>query len=433
MINNDLLKKKILDKAFKGELSGHINISEPSDGYYSIPQNWKWYKLGDIVNIVNGFTPLRTEKSFWDKEEINWFTIEDIRLQGQYITKTKQYITNKALGNSNRLLPPKTTLLCCTASVGEVAITEIPLTTNQQFNGLILKSEFADIINPYYVFEYSKTLKNILIDKAGKTTINFVSTKKLSEVLIPIPPRSEQDIIVKKIEDFFELIDKKEKNDQEKQKLKDILKEKILDSAIHGELVDNNKLLSPFNCNEYCNELPFSIPKNWKWTKFGDLGEITSSKRVFQNEWTESGVPFYRARDIVSLNKGKGISDLYISEKMYNDYSTKYGVPKGGDILLTGVGTIGESYVVKNDDRFYFKDGNIIWYKNDIGINPEYLKLFFESKTFFKQIYETAKGATVLTLTISHAKDVLIPVPPLEEQKRIVEKIEQCFELIEQL
>ena len=93
MISNDILKKKILDKAFNGELSNNLNIINHTDGYYPIPQNWKWYKLGEVVNIVNGFTPLKTEKSFWDKEEINWFTIDDIRSQGQYITKTKQFIT----------------------------------------------------------------------------------------------------------------------------------------------------------------------------------------------------------------------------------------------------------------------------------------------------------------------------------------------------
>lgn len=135
----------------------------------------------------------------------------------------------------------------------------------------------------------------------------------------------------------------------------------------------------------------FSLPNDWQLVKLSELGTITSSKRVFQSEWTKSGVPFYRARDIVSLNKGNATSDVYISEKMYEEYSKKYGIPKENDILITGVGTIGESYIVKKDDRFYFKDGNIIWFKNNGSVDAEYLKLFFESPVFFDQIKQTSK------------------------------------------
>ncbi len=164
----------------------------------------------------------------------------------------------------------------------------------------------------------------------------------------------------------------------------------------------------------------FSLPNDWQLVKLSELGTITSSKRVFQSEWTKSGVPFYRARDIVSLNKGNATSDVYISEKMYEEYSKKYGIPKENDILITGVGTIGESYIVKKDDRFYFKDGNIIWFKNNGSVEAEYLKLFFESPVFFDQIKQTSKGSTVLTLTITNANEVLVPLPSKELQNFIV-------------
>lgn len=164
----------------------------------------------------------------------------------------------------------------------------------------------------------------------------------------------------------------------------------------------------------------FSLPNDWQLVKLSELGIITSSKRVFQSEWTKSGVPFYRARDIVSLNKGNATSDVYISEKMYEEYSKKYGIPKENDILITGVGTIGESYIVKKDDRFYFKDGNIIWFKNNGSVEAEYLKLFFESPVFFDQIKQTSKGSTVLTLTITNANEVLVPLPSKELQNFIV-------------
>lgn len=211
----------------------------------------------------------------------------------------------------------------------------------------------------------------------------------------------------------------------------ELLKKKILDEAIHGRLVENDLSLLAIEVKAVTDNIPFDIPNNWKWSKLGNLGVITSSKRVFKNEWKNEGVPFYRARDIVSLNKGLSASELYISEKMYKEYSKKYGIPKKGDILLTGVGTIGESYIVKENDKFYFKDGNIIWLKKSCDVDSMYLKKYFESNLFKNQVYQTAKGATVLTLTIVHAKEILIPIPPLEEQEKIVKTIEELFELVD--
>ena len=283
-----------------------------------------------------------------------------------------------------------------------------------------------------YCFLSKEFQEKVLSLSSGTTRIR-ISKSNLSKINFPLPPLEEQEKIVKKIEKLFELIDKKENNDKEKEKLKTLLKEKILDSAIHGELVENDLSLPIADVEEVKEDIPFDIPTNWKWSKLENLGVITSSKRVFQNEWKNEGVPFYRARDIVSLNKGLSVSDLYISEEMYKEYSQKYGVPKKGDILLTGVGTIGESYVVKENDKFYFKDGNIIWLKKSCNVNLMYLKKYFESNFFKSQVYQSAKGATVLTLTIEHAKEILIPIPSLEQQKKIVEKIEKCFELIEQL
>ena len=202
-----------------------------------------------------------------------------------------------------------------------------------------------------------------------------------------------------------------------------ILKNKLFKLAFTGMLFGEDS-------KPRQNYESFSLPNDWQLVKLSELGTITSSKRVFQSEWTKSGVPFYRARDIVSLNKGNATSDVYISEKMYEEYSKKYGIPKENDILITGVGTIGESYIVKKDDRFYFKDGNIIWFKNNGSVEAEYLKLFFESPVFFDQIKQTSKGSTVLTLTITNANEVLVPLPSKELQNFIVKMMGEIKEEI---
>ena len=104
--------------------------------------SWITLELGEICDITNGSTPLRTNKEFWENGTINWFTIEDIRKFGREITQTTQFITEKALKDTSiKIVPINTVLLCCTASVGEYAIAKIPLTMNQQFNGLILKTD----------------------------------------------------------------------------------------------------------------------------------------------------------------------------------------------------------------------------------------------------------------------------------------------------
>ena len=139
---------------------------------FDIPDSWEWIRLGELCDIINGFTPLKTNPDFWSNGTIPWFTIDDVHSQGRRITFTNKHITTNALSkNSNRLLPSNTVLLCCTASVGEYAITEIPLTTNQQFNGLVIKEYYKEYYSPEFLFELVQTFKDRLINVAGKTTL----------------------------------------------------------------------------------------------------------------------------------------------------------------------------------------------------------------------------------------------------------------------
>ena len=117
---------------------------------------------------------------------------------------------------------------------------------------------------------------------------------------------------------------------------------------------------------------------------------------------------------------------------MYDQYSLKYGIPKEGDIMVTGVGTLGICYVVKPKDRFYFKDGNIIWLKKTLDINSQYVEYAFKSDYLRKQIDDSV-GATVGTFTIIKAKNTLIPIPSFPEQQRIVQILDEAFEKIDTL
>ena len=157
--------------------------------------------LGECCNILNGSTPLKKEEHFWENGTVPWFTIEDVRNQGRIIRQTAKKITEKALKETSvKLLPKNTTLLCCTASVGEYAYAEIELTTNQQFNGLIIKDEYKDRLLPKFLFYLSSAFKNELIRISGKTSFNFVSVTVLKTLQIPIPPINIQEHIIQEID-----------------------------------------------------------------------------------------------------------------------------------------------------------------------------------------------------------------------------------------
>ncbi|WP_423478953.1 restriction endonuclease subunit S [Priestia megaterium] len=179
-------------------------------------------------------------------------------------------------------------------------------------------------------------------------------------------------------------------------------------------------------------EQPYEIPENWIWVKFGGLGEIGSSKRVLKSSWRSEGVPFYRAREIVRLNKKEKVENgIFISEELYSELESKYGVPKANDLLITGVGTIGQTYIVNKENKFYFKDASVIWFKNIFNLNVKYIDYYFKSTYAKNQIKEMSAGTTVDTYTISNTKKTLIPLAPNCEQRRITEKVEHLLNKIE--
>jgi len=164
--------------------------------------------LGEVCDILNGSTPSKTNMNYWENGDIPWFTIDDLRRQGRVIRNTSQKITDKALSETSvKLLPEKTVLLCCTASVGEYAFAEIPLTTNQQFNGLIVKDGYSNKLLPKFLFYLSSAFKDELIRLSGQTSFNFVSVSTLKTLQIPLPPLAVQEEIVAEIESYQKIID----------------------------------------------------------------------------------------------------------------------------------------------------------------------------------------------------------------------------------
>ena len=200
---------------------------EPKEG-------WNTQTIGDICEVQGGATPKRTERLFWENGTYPWFTVDDIREQGRIITDTKQKITELAW-NKSRVFPKNTVLLCCTASVGEYAITTIPLTSNQQFNGLTIKKGVN--IHPMFLFYYASTLKETLLKLSGKATIDFVSGAKVRAIKISYPLSiDEQGDVISKLEYLEKMCFDLQKNYKRTIDLCSDLKQALLRKAFNGEL-----------------------------------------------------------------------------------------------------------------------------------------------------------------------------------------------------
>lgn len=156
--------------------------------------------------------------------------------------------------------------------------------------------------------------------------------------------------------------------------------------------------------------------------KLGDICDLKSSKRIFESEYVESGIPFVRGLEISdgTLKSKRNNYECYISCERYEELKDSVGVPKIGDVLITAVGTIGNLYLVEDDYEFYFKDGNVIWLSNlDKSVIPEYLFYFLQSPYFKKQLEYALIGAVQKALTIVMLKEIEVILPEIDEQRRI--------------
>lgn len=178
-----------------------------------------------------------------------------------------------------------------------------------------------------------------------------------------------------------------------------------------------------FTFNEVVNKW---IPEGWEDVTIEKLANVCSSKRIFAKEYQEEGVAFYRGKEISVLSQGGSVtSDIFITREKFKELEDNYGVPKKDDILLTSVGTIGNSYLVEDDDEFYFKDGNLTWFsKYKTEIRGKYLKTWFESKEAQNAIENIKIGTTQQAITISSLNSINLILANSEVVKLFNKEVE---------
>lgn len=320
-----------------------------------------------------------------------------------------------------------------------------------------------------YVYHFIYLLKESNNLASVGTAMPGLSANRLKGLLLPFPPLSEQRRIVAKLAELLPQIEKynnvQNKLDELNTTIKDCLKKSILQEAIQGKLVpqlaeegraqelleqikaekrklvkegklkksalsdsvifggDDNKYWEKKGTTCECidEDIPFDIPKSWAWARLETILNTGSARRVHAKDWRQAGIPFYRAREIGKLaDDGFVDNELYIDLSLYEDFSSS-GVPLPNDLMITAVGTLGKVYIVKESDKFYYKDGSVLCLANKYGLCAEYLKMVIESPSFKGQYRQESQGTTVATLTMVRLQKYFIPLPPLQEQYRIVE------------
>lgn len=179
-------------------------------------------------------------------------------------------------------------------------------------------------------------------------------------------------------------------------------------------------------------EIIKGVPERWEIRELNEISEITSSKRIYADEYVSAGIPFFRSKEIIEKSVHKSVStELFISEDRYNDINHKYGSPQKGDILITSVGTLGIVYMVKESDKFYFKDGNLIWFRKIKDELQNYLYCWLISEGGKGALLETTIGTSQPAFTIENLKKIKLLIPSSEQLtkfNRIITPINKSIE-----
>lgn len=251
----------------------------------------------------------------------------------------------------------------------------------------------------YYFMEgYIKDLRR----QAIGGVIKYIKLGNLTDALIELPSVDAQKKIV------------------------NILKKaKQLLSLSNNEILKLDELVNARFVEMFGN--PDINEKKWNEYKMEQLCEIGSSKRIYQNDQSLTGIPFLRISDLVNrMDTGSKDCDLFIPEELFGKLKKQGLVPVRGDILLTARGTLGRCYIIQDEDEFYFQDGMITWLsKYDERITPLYISCLFEMPGFRKQIDSLQAGSTVAYLSISMTKKLNVMTPPIELQNQFADFVTQ--------
>ncbi len=241
------------------------------------------------------------------------------------------------------------------------------------------------------------------IEKNMGATINQITGYMFSKMEFMIPEDDEQEVIGKYFKELDNLITLHQRKCDETKELKKYMLQKMF----------------PKN-GEKKPEIRFTgFIDDWEQRKFGEITELKSASRVHKEEWTPSGVPFYRSSDVMSAINGTENEKAFISKELYEKLSSASGKLEEGDVLVTGGGSVGNPFIVPNNEPLYTKDADLLWIKNQGRFDAYFIYEFFFSPTFRSYLGSISHVGTIAHYTITQLSDTPISLPTKEEQKQI--------------
>lgn len=383
-----------------------------------VPNGWEVKKLGDLCNL-NPKKPLKPNDGI-----VSFIAMHQLSESGKVISTEDRFYDDVSKGftsfKDKDVLVAKITP-CFENGKGALV--------NNLTNGIGFGSTEFHVLRskkgtcPEFIYYLTRT-KELRVkgemNMQGSAGHRRVTTDYFNAYKVLTPPLPEQRKIAKILSTWDKAIATTERLIATSQQQKKALMQQLL--------TGKKRLVNP--------DTGMVFEGDWEEKLFSDFFDIGSSKRILQSDWKEKGIPFYRTRELVSLAKRQPFSsEIFISEEMYCTITEKYGKPQSGDFLVSGVGTLGISYLVKDSDTFYFKDGNVLWFKSLGNVNSEFFKYCFESDFVQNQIINQTTITTVGTYTITNAKQTkfLCPIDTKEQQKiaSVLTAADQEIELLE--
>ncbi|WP_179187353.1 restriction endonuclease subunit S [Campylobacter sp. P0085] len=437
---------------------------------FEIPENWCWCRLGDVGITNTGATPSKNNPEYFGNF-IDFLSPGDI--QNSIITYGKQGLSEAGYKVA-RPTPSGTIIqVCIGGSIGKCAVVDREVTFNQQINSITTICSNTQYI--YYVLS-SEYFQKIIIEYSTGTATPIINKSSWEKLYIPLPPLAVQNAIVAKLEEVLPLVDAYENAVLQKEELKtalpDKVKKAILQEAIQGKLTKswrktatieesgkqlldriieerNAKLLAdweeakkknpkakkpaPIAASEITeDEIPFEIPKSWCWCRLSNLCNLYTGNSINETEkklkYTniKDGWVYIGTKDVgfdQTINYDNGI-------KIPFEKDTFRIAPKNTVLMCIEGGSAGRKIAFTNQDVCF---GNKLCCFNPYKYEVEKFLFYFLQSTVFIDAFKDNINGIIGGVSINKIKEMLFPLPPLAEQEKIVEIIEQILPLCEKL
>ena len=406
---------------------------------FDVPEGWCWRTLGDIGTWQAGGTPSRMHKEYYGGN-IPWLKTGD--LNDGIITSIPEYITEEGLKNSSAKLNPTGSILIAMygATIGRIGILGMPATTNQACCACINNKGVIQKYLFYFLLSHKEEFKAL----GGGGAQPNISKDIIVKTLIPIPPIKEQERIVSQIDNLLNLLETLDTNKYSLETSITQAKSKILDLAIHGKLVPQDAndepasvLLKRINpkfvpCdNAHCQ---YRFPIYWELVKLEDVCEFIRNGVSIRQIKGANGIPITR---IETISNGIVDRDRMGYADIIDDTYEKYYL-QHGDILMSHINSpihVGKSALYESIEGEKIIHGmNLLCLRMKTGICPKYMNYLFMSEIFKDEIRPYIKNAVnQASINTRNLGGVYSPIPPYNEQQRIVTKIEELFAVLDEI